>query len=596
MSPLSNEIKELEHIQPKQNYSTNSENDEQTMIPNTEDLNESRLLALLDKALDIEKERSLDQEIYGSTIMNLLQAIVSGTIDFESVGFKIFSSYVRRLSVKSNRMRYTKDEIEFWNFVRLLRGESVIRTLRGLSNYGATKRGSQAPEECQINLAIPSLKIRKNHDSASRSFSVSPGFEDSSFQALNDAGVEYVNLSCDEKSLSPGIQLYEHVDHDTQMVSFTVDGDADWYFKEINEHKDNLISNITTYAKEGIQNNNCIIYFCDIESRLSKLLTTTENKMKKLRTNNRMNKISISRETANAANIESALREVKVVKENIFKVKLLQDSGIDPSLAITEDSVLTIEVPNLLLNHDHANLPKSHTSRHLHSLCGLSSIDIMKSTWKQKKTFESSLDTDLEYSAMPVFAQFMKFIDPHLNLSQYAREVNVKGVKLHLTGSLLISIKGESFVNIMCKEINNANIIDVMTQMEMFTKTGLISIVNGETIEVFKIPYTKDVKSIVTNILQIISDGRCTKPPSQLSECSKNLRKMFVEFKKSHFPQLLFKIPLCMKNVTVRKVQDSWNKCEDKICIDIQGCDNIFKDGIEVSCNKITALLPSRKH
>ena len=37
--------------------------------------------------------------------------------------------------------------------------------------------------------------------------------------------------------------------------------------------------------------------------------------------------------------ILSALREVKVVKENIFKVKLLQDSSIDPSLAVTEDSV-----------------------------------------------------------------------------------------------------------------------------------------------------------------------------------------------------------------------------------------------------------------
>ena len=218
-----------------------------------------------------------------------------------------------------------------------------------------------------------------------------------------------------------------------------------------------------------------------------------------------MNKISISRETANAANIESAFREVKVVKENLFKVNVLQDSGIDSSLAVTEDSVLTFEVPNLSFNHEHANLPKSRTSRHVHSLCGLSSIDIMKSTWKQKKTFESSLDTDLEYSAMPVFAQFMKFINPHLNLSQYSREVNVKGVKLHLTGSLLTSFKGESFVNIMCKEINDANIIDVMTQMEMFTKTGLISIVNGETKEVFKIPYTKDVKSIDTNILQIIS-------------------------------------------------------------------------------------------
>ena len=41
-----------------------------------------------------------------------------------------------------------------------------------------------------------------------------------------------------------------------------------------------------------------------------------------------MNKISISRETANAANIESAFREVEVVQENIFKVKLLQDSGM----------------------------------------------------------------------------------------------------------------------------------------------------------------------------------------------------------------------------------------------------------------------------
>ncbi len=112
-----------------------------------------------------------------------------------------------------------------------------------------------------------------------------------------------------------------------------------------------------------------------------------------------MNKISISRETANAANIESAFREVKVVKENLFKVNVLQDSGIDSSLAVTEDSVLTFEVPNLSFNHEHANLPKSRTSRHVHSLCGLSSIDIMKSTWKQKKTFESSLDTDLEYSA-----------------------------------------------------------------------------------------------------------------------------------------------------------------------------------------------------
>ena len=45
------------------------------------------------------------------------------------------------------------------------------------------------------------------------------------------AGVEFVNVNCDVKSLSPGIQLYEHVDPDTQMVSFTVDGDADWYFK-----------------------------------------------------------------------------------------------------------------------------------------------------------------------------------------------------------------------------------------------------------------------------------------------------------------------------------------------------------------------------
>ena len=210
---------------------------EQDLAENYNLESDEDVVALLSKGLAIEKKHSSDLALYGSIIVNMLKAICSETVDFSSVGFKIAASYFRRLTVPSNRMRYSDEEKEFWNFYRLLNGESSVRILRGMANYGSTYGGSQDPKDCNINLAVPSLSVRKSHGSSAHLVKLEPGFIESSFIALNDAGISIVNLSLDEKSLSPGVKIVENVDPISATVEFQVYGDVDYAFPNINEKK-----------------------------------------------------------------------------------------------------------------------------------------------------------------------------------------------------------------------------------------------------------------------------------------------------------------------------------------------------------------------
>lgn len=96
-------------------------------------------------------------------------------------------------------MRYHPDEKHFWSFFRLMYGEKGIRTLHGLGNYGTNTVGKQNPDQCKINIAIPSLTERKKDSTDMSNFKTVPGFIDSCLDLLQTSGINEVNLAIDEE-------------------------------------------------------------------------------------------------------------------------------------------------------------------------------------------------------------------------------------------------------------------------------------------------------------------------------------------------------------------------------------------------------------
>ena len=561
---------------------------EQDLAENYNLESDEDVVALLSKGLAIEKKHSSDLALYGSIIVNMLKAICSETVDFSSVGFKIEASYFRRLTVPSNRMRYSDEEKEFWNFYRLLNGESSVRILRGMANYGSTYGGSQDPKDCNINLAVPSLSVRKSHGSSAHLVKLEPGFIESSFTALNDAGISIVNLSLDEKSLSPGVKIVENVDPISATVEFQVYGDVDYAFPNINEKKMHLVQNLTHWYNNGILSNEALVYLCNLEIRLKELLITTEKSIKGLKAKQRKNSVTIAREFANISNITSCLKDIELIKLDLLKMNMINSFGLTISDMnhISVDNDVMMEFPNLSLMHEndiatnHVNTEQScFSSKDLFSLSGLDTLASLKSTWKIRE----GTTTCFPDNTVPVFVQFMRIIYPAMELYEHSDIHTFRNVDLMVRGSLLLVNDETSFVQTFAEDLSNAMLLDLMTQMVMFKMNGLLCVVSKENIDVYKLLYSEDVHNVVINAIDIVSDISSSNIPTKLTPSICTNRKIFKQLKN---PEIFIKIPINIPNFKLVRKQDMWYKNIDKVFIIADGCDEIFKHEMD-SFNQI---------
>ena len=65
--------------------------------------------------------------------------------------------------------------------------------MRGKGNFG-DESGASEPSKSDINIAVPSLTVRKRDKSDMSHTKLSPGFIEESIEAMQDAGITQVNV------------------------------------------------------------------------------------------------------------------------------------------------------------------------------------------------------------------------------------------------------------------------------------------------------------------------------------------------------------------------------------------------------------------
>ena len=320
----------------------------------TEQYDDSELLKILKQALD--KERDADETDlikYGSVIMNMLNVIAKGNVDHTTIGFKLNSSYWRRLTVASNRMRYHESEKQFWSYLKLMCHEQPIRLLSGTANFGAGLRGqmgSQQPEDANITLAIPSLNTRKHHSSSSNRFKVCPGFIEESFQKLKETNVEYVNIGIDEKSLAEGVILETEMD-DNGRHNFKTFGDVDYAFEDINQKRDEIIGDLQHFYNQELDHetlNESLQYLQRLLEGVQKLKDQHTKSITDMRKKDKQNTATLPR---------MVLRQKKCIQS----IAEIEDLQVTFSGSVHDFDLYDVQFKSCILDASHCLLqPATH--------------------------------------------------------------------------------------------------------------------------------------------------------------------------------------------------------------------------------------------
>ena len=201
--------------------------------------------------------------------------------------------------------------------------------------------GKQNPDQCKINIAIPSLTERKKDSTDMSNFKTVPGFIDSCLDLLQTSGIIEVNLAIDEKSLSPGVRLVEP-DVDKNENMFYVEGDVDYAIPSINKNKEDLLYNLNHWHKISPSSSFRDSFLCisSLYNQLHQAKIRIEKSLKVLKSKSRINSISISRESANISIINSSIRDVLDLKGKFIKHSLLNKTKFP---TVQEDVNLELE-------------------------------------------------------------------------------------------------------------------------------------------------------------------------------------------------------------------------------------------------------------
>jgi len=528
-------------------------------------LSDSYLLNLVKDALRIESENPhCDIKTYGSVILNLLRSIQSKTIDMSNIGFKIAASLFRRKMYPSNEMRYYPDEKLYWNFFRNLHREAPIRTLSGRGNYGSIGLGKYAPEDADINLAIPSLKTRKEDPSAISQFKTKPGFVESSVEALLKANITDVSLSLDEKSLSQGVMLIEPT---TVEEEFSLVGDVDYFFPEINQHKDELLYHLNYWQKiSPVQHvKDAFLHLSSLVNKLYERKLLTRKKLRHLKSNTKQNITSITKESSNLAVLDSCLRDVFALKGDMMKHVLFAGVNFEEHNKEGCDG-LTVKLQ--ACRHDYTTQVPSYSSplipvKHVSNLCGLHTMDVMKSSWRSvfdghPVEIDEKQDEDDHIGA--ALSIFLKLYDENLEIVKHENMIQLHyNINFVIESPSLIKSKDLNcieYVHVHCEEVNDQSLLQIMILIDIFKKPGFLTVRSEHYLEIITIETSEQLTNIVMSMYSLLAtvSSKAHVPKRrdhvQLSEC----KKLFAEFVK---PKPYAQVPLILEHVEIKNEERS---------------------------------------
>ena len=302
--------------------------------PEEDECSDEDLLILLKKALKNETKR----KGLGSFLMDLMKALSEDNIDQTQLNWALASSIIRRLTRDSCTIRYDEIEYTFWNLVKSVHGESVIRMLSGKGNFGAVKRGlvgNQPSEDCLINLAVPSQKQRKKHPTATTFKETKPGIIDSSIEALKQGKIDTVALSIDEMTLAKGVQTVS-TENQNGELTFEIFGAADYVCPEVNAELINIKYCIHQYSKEAeafsddnksLEKN--INNISQLINQLEIKRTFSIKSLKEMSKHSSQNKSTIASLTSEISAIETSISNCKSNITKMLRLSVIRDFAVE---------------------------------------------------------------------------------------------------------------------------------------------------------------------------------------------------------------------------------------------------------------------------
>ena len=383
----------------------------------------------------------------------------------------------------------------------------------------------------------------------------------------------------DEKSLSPGVLLVEP-DEETGE-GFKVLGDVDYGLPELNTKKDTIICLLNSWRNIS-PSRHLQIAFLDasyLQNELEEVRIVANTNLQGLKSKGHLNKVSITRETSNLSIIESCQRDVLSLSEIIIKMHLIKTSSHHLPATPGADFMINIKTSRV----EYADSVKP-TTNHLifptnavHNLMGLGTIAAMKQTWKSVKTGQAHSMDKSDY--LHIFTTFLNLYDEKLEIVESGDIFfNRNKVYFKIEASSFLKSKETNlveFVYLHCDELNNSSLLNLMTQMALMHKPGLVSCAAENHLKVYKIEYDHEIDQMIQTICQAFQNFDKKSAPKQRCESMKGLNCIL-----SRRPacKSIANYPLLINNLTYIS-----NSSDDSVDIKISKNDSQILNGSSIS-------------
>ena len=415
--------------------------------------------------------------------------------------------------------------------------------------------------------------------------------------------------------MSPGVRLVEP-DLDKNEDLFYVEGDVDYAIPSINKNKEDLLYNLNHWHKISPSSSLRDSFLCisSLYNQLHQAKIRIKKSLKVLKSKSRINSISISRESANISIINSSIHDVLDLKGKFIKHSLLNKTKFP---TVQEDVNLELETcfDQSINQSINQSGQKIINSQDIYRLAGLSTLVSCRSAWKSlltKLNGDIVPRSELRMVNLNYLTLFLKIFDDSLKVVE--REdfyITFNQLRFRIQNpSIVVAEEGSiEYVHLYCEDIDDFTIFDIITQMSLTQKSGLLTLNTKEHFKVYLLQYTAEIQNIwrfVNVVLASIASGGNI--PSNRTQEMNVLKLIYSEFAK---PEPFPTIPIEITNFSIHEIPASYNNSLNsvrRINVKILKKDEILIQGTELSrCHfdnlfmetlkKVTvALLPPATH
>lgn len=534
-------------------------------------------------AVEIER-RETNVSKFGSLFQNFSQALVQKNLKATDLCFSIASSIARLKNSKTNTMLYSNQEYIFWEYIEDMYKPSCIRDLIGVKGFGLQKEtgdlGSQNPADITFNITIPS-KNERVRNNKNRPQTMRPGRIQQSIEAIEEEGLNDLNLSLDEKFISSGCEIGMDENNETK-----INGDQDFFGKATTRKAAAIKKFETVHELIGSLNKelepSTVIQIhsllTDYEMGLKEKNIECINNLDKMRSKSRQNKVSIAKEISTIARIDKSVLEIKDLKNKLEESMSARNSS-EPNLFLLKDIDKLIDDESETSNHiiseiddnlayvnTGSNFWKSKVLNHfkntiptdyLGQALGQVTLAACRETFKKfiKGNFqelEYSYSRDEFINIMTTLSQVLSCLDSTLQIFEIGTISFTKDKYINLTviGCALIKSNESSlfeYAHLHAHEVCDSVLLDLITRMKLFDcRKGFLTVSkDGSPLKIFCLECNHLIDEIWNLMLEIAHELFEKKSlPNKLSDKMKTLKSKLKSENPSRTLNSITEIPL----------------------------------------------------